>query len=235
MDLQQQLRKFGLSISESTVYIFLLQNGLTTPPTVSHETMIARTNCYNILNSLEEKGLIEERLEGKRKVYFARSPESIIQMLEKQREAAMRVLPDLEAIYTLQRNKPITTYFAGWDEIRALFYQTFEAKRVRFIGQKAQLESGLPQFYQFYIDELQKRGVDYSQIDLSAISDVSRETFSQLTTTHQNTTTSAPTLLLLWDEHVSFITISEPVFATTMKNTSIADTFYVLFNVLRGK
>jgi sugar-specific transcriptional regulator TrmB len=86
MDLANQLKQAGLNISEIKIYIYLLENGLSTPPKVSQGTFVARTNCYNVLQSLKEKGLIEEQLIRSRKAYLASDPESIVRSLQKKKE-----------------------------------------------------------------------------------------------------------------------------------------------------
>lgn len=233
MEVTEQLRHFGLSASESSVYLFLLQNGLSTPPDVSQETGIARTNCYNVLDTLLEKNLIEERLEGKRKAYLARSPESIVQMLDLQRQAAVQLLPDLKALYAPLRNKPSISYYAGWDEIRAGLYQSFEAESVVGLGSFDVLAEKMPGLYTYYKDELAKRGITYEEIT----SGVPRET-SVATELYKSfnlgTNEKLPTVIMIWKDSVAFITLDDPAFATIMRNKAITETFQLLFRVLKG-
>jgi sugar-specific transcriptional regulator TrmB len=70
----KQLREVGLKQNEAEIYLFLLQNGVSTPPQIAKGTAIARTNCYNILKSLEEKDVIELIQKGKREAFLARDP-----------------------------------------------------------------------------------------------------------------------------------------------------------------
>lgn len=235
MDITIQLKQLGLNSSECTIYLFLLQNGLTLPPIVSRETGIARTNCYNIFSSLQEKGLIEERLDGKRKAYQAKSPDSIVQMLEVQRQAAVRLLPDLHAMYTVQKNKPAITYFSGWDEIKTLFYQTFEAKEICFMGDRTQLEPLTAPFFTYYYDELQKRGISYQEVTNRGTPVVPRETMTDLqSTAFLKNAMVLPSSVLIWNTSTALITTEEPAFATVIKNKAIFDTFYTLFKALKG-
>ena len=73
----KQLREIGLKQNESEVYLFLLQNGISTPPVIARGTNIARTNCYNILGSLKEKGVVDEQLKGKRKEYINKNHKNL--------------------------------------------------------------------------------------------------------------------------------------------------------------
>lgn len=234
MEVLDQLRQFGLTASESTVYLFLLQNGISSPPTVSQETSIARTNCYNILDTLQEKGLIEERMEGKRKAYLARSPESILQMIEVQRQAAVRLLPDLKALYTTQKNKPTISYYAGWEEIRGVLYQSFEAEQVMALGSMEVIVQKEPALYKFYRDELVKRGIKYQEITtgISGETNIDKDLYQSF---QLGSDSALPTAILLWGENAVFITLEDPAFATLIRNKAITDTFYLLFKTLKSK
>src|SRR6185295_4136554 len=99
INLIKQLRDIGLKQNESEIYLWLLENGLSTPPQISRGTNIARTNCYNILKSLLEKDVVDEKLKGKKKVYIARDPKALKLNLERKIESVTRLLPDLEAIH----------------------------------------------------------------------------------------------------------------------------------------
>ena len=106
MNIVKQLKDVGLHQSEIDVYLYLLGNGYSTPPQVSRGTKIARTNCYNVLSSLKDKGLIKEEQRRKRKVYLASDPEALLLSLEKKKMALEGVIPDLKALFITQKNKP---------------------------------------------------------------------------------------------------------------------------------
>src|SRR3989344_5354407 len=53
------LKLMGLNGSQIKVYLYLLAEGLSTPPQISKGTGIARTNCYNILRELDDMDLID--------------------------------------------------------------------------------------------------------------------------------------------------------------------------------
>ena len=86
MTIEEQLNEISLTKSESKVYLYLLEEGLTTPPQLARGTGIARTNCYNILEKLKNEGLIKEQEKGKRKAYIANDPESLLRTIQKKKE-----------------------------------------------------------------------------------------------------------------------------------------------------
>lgn len=237
MDLQSQLKKLGLSHSEIAVYIFLLQNGLASPPVVSRGTKIARTNCYNVLNDLVEKGLVEELPEGKHKAYRAHDPEMLLHLLDVQKEAARRVLPELQGMYRSNKHKPKVEFYDGLEEVKKIFLLSLEAKAVLAVGAEHFLPA-LGDFYTTYLSVVAKRGIGYKVLPLvraestlplqppksdgtngqggetpplppanEAMEDVLRETNSS----H----------ILIWADNVAFLTLDEPFFATVLTSEPI--------------
>lgn len=83
MNIQEQLKEIGLFESEIKVYLYLLENGLSTPPQIAKGTKIARPNCYQVLRSLKERGLIGEQKKGSRKVYIASDPVTLVESMER--------------------------------------------------------------------------------------------------------------------------------------------------------
>ncbi|MCW4005548.1 MAG: hypothetical protein NWF04_02970 [Candidatus Bathyarchaeota archaeon] len=65
------LSELGLTTSEAKAYIALLQNGKSTIDTISKTTGIHRTNLYKIIQSLENKNLVERELKASATRYRA--------------------------------------------------------------------------------------------------------------------------------------------------------------------
>lgn len=222
MQLHDQLKSLGLNSSECSVYLFLLQSGSTTPPDVSQGTGISRTNCYHLFTSLIEKQLIEERLDGKRKVYIARHPSAVLDMLKKQQSAAEQLLPDLEALYTPHKNKPQINYLAGWDEIRKIFHEALGAAKIAMLGDFKPIEAATGMLLPYFREEIAKRGIQ--------LNERSRNIVSQETDNLSGSGISSDTAcIVIWGNATAFITATEPAFATIIRNKAISETFYTLF------
>lgn len=99
MTINEQLTTIGLKRSEIRVYLYILEQGIVTPPKIAAGTGIARTNCYHILDNLRDRGLIVEQPKGKRKSYLARDPEALLTILEQQRSVMQQLLPGKDPIF----------------------------------------------------------------------------------------------------------------------------------------
>ncbi len=241
MHITEELRKFGLQKSEIRVYLYLLEQGLSTPPGIAKGTGIARTNCYNILKELKEKGLIVEHEKRKRMAYLAADPEALLRSLEEKRELVNRIIPDLRGLYTVQKNKPKITYYEGFDQVKQVYWLALlcKEKKVYGLGSTKELSDLDPQFFKAFIESLKERGVILQDIvshdsgvatapdmkkSMGALYDV-----KLLPSKYQE----LPTDILLWDENIALITLREPIFATVLASPLLAKTFRIILSIMR--
>lgn len=239
-NLIKQLKGVGLKQNESEIYLFLLQNGISSPPVMARGTNIARTNCYNILQSLKERGVVVEQKKGKKKVYIARDPKFLKLDLEKKIESLERLVPDLEAIQTTQKNKPKFTFFDGWKEVQEIYNQSLTAKEIYATGSTEKLveiESG---FFEKYIKEVEKRKIHFYDLlkraensqSVDIIKKLGGELYSvnYLPEGHSGSITD----ILVWEDNLALISLEEPVFGTIIKSGPLANTLKTILSLLRA-
>ncbi len=239
MYLHDELKQIGLSKSEITVYLYLLEEGLATPPQIAVGTGIARTNCYNILLVLKEKGLIEEEHKGKRKAYIASDPEALLRTLEKKKEAVERLLPDLRGLYTLQKNKPKIRFYEGWEQVKEIYLQTLNAKEIFAIGSTKHLHSVDEKFLQKFFTEIKIREIILNDIlNSDSGEEIAKQTKELLKGYYDvrvlpRNIENFKTDILIWEDNIALITLEEPIFGTVLTNKLLAETFRIIFNVMK--
>lgn len=238
-----QLREIGLKRNESEIYLYLLQNGISTPPQIARGTNIARTNCYNILNALKEKDVIDEHSKGKRKAYIARTPESLKLGLERKLESVGRLLPDLEAIYTTQKNKPAFRFYDGWSEVKELYKLSYvgnRSKKVLSLGSTERLSSIDKDFFHKYVSQIQKNGVDFQDLvtaDSVNSADIIRGIRGEahpikfLPKEYSQNITD----MLIWDDNLALISLEEPIFGTLITSKPLAGTLKTILQFIWQK
>ena len=59
---ENQLKQLGLSDKEAIVYEKLSEKGVCQPAALSKPTKLGRTTIYAVLQQMEKKGLVEEKL-----------------------------------------------------------------------------------------------------------------------------------------------------------------------------
>jgi len=234
--MEQMLKSAGLKESEIKVYLHLLQNGLATPPQISKGTGMARPNCYSILQTLKEKGLITLQTQGKRKAYMATDPSALIHAMEMKTEAMKRLLPDLRAMYAKQAQKPSIKFFEGAEQVKEIFTEMLEAKEVYGVASTKKLYEALsPEYFKMYIKKMREKNIILKDILTKDSVDTSAPTpigtlknFYEYRVLPENSG-DIPVDILLWDDKVAFISVEAPVFGTLIRHAAIAKMLKIMF------
>lgn len=134
MNITEQLSLLDLNPNEIVVYLHLLKHKVSTPPIVSRETNITRTNCYYIFDTLMQKRLIDEVPDGKRKSYQVRPPEALVHYIDSKKRVAENVVPTLQEYF----NDPLQTAHIevgfGIDYLTKILASTVNTKIVYVAG-----------------------------------------------------------------------------------------------------
>jgi len=115
--LSLELRKLGLTEKETDVYLAVLELGPLPASNISDIVKISRPTVYEILKSLQKKGLVTETKPKRKKEFAAESPDKLLRIIkiqkreieEKEREL-IRIIAALRAKYYLKTKKEIKTY-----------------------------------------------------------------------------------------------------------------------------
>lgn len=238
MTLQKQLQQLGLHKSEITVYLYILEQGQSSPPKIARNTRIAITNSYHILQSLKDKGLISEQTSGKRKLYIANDPEAIVHMLDLKKKAAEQVVPDLRGLFKLQKNKPKIRFYDGLEQVREIYLSTLSAKKIYGFGSTKLLSELVPDLYKYYLNQLRQNGIVFYDI-LTHASKLNgapemKETLKGLYDMKflPKEYVDQPTDMLFWDNNIALITLEEPIFGTVITSPLLFTTFMIIFDVI---
>ena len=123
--IELELRKLGLSGKEVRVYLAGLELGPSSVQKIAKKAKITRPTTYEIIKTLEEKGLFTETKQKKKRLFVAQSPERILGVMriqkreieEKEREF-IRVIAALESKYS--KEKEGAEVFKGREGLKAL-------------------------------------------------------------------------------------------------------------------
>lgn len=242
MTIQEQLKELNLTVSESKVYLYLLEEGLSTPPQVARGTNIARSNCYNILATLKDAGLIEEQEKGKgkRKAYLASDPEALLRSVQRKKEAVERLLPDLRALYTTQKNKPKIRFYDGFEQVKEIYWQATDTDKLLAIGSTKHLTDRDPKFFLAFEQALKDKNVLLQDLVTNPSQQVGAEQTKQILRglydfrSLPEKYSDFPTDILVWGDNIGLVTLKEPIFGTVITNDLLAQTFRYIFEMVWG-
>lgn len=147
----KKLEKSGLSDKESLIYIALLELGGAFPSKIAQYTGLNRSTVYMLLTQMSIKGLVNE-IEKKSKLFYqlesptrlVRQAKSRLNMAQDEIEAAQRLLPDLEGLFSVA-DKPKISYFEGEEGILRIYESHINVSKVYEMLAWANA-SGLEQF-----------------------------------------------------------------------------------------
>ena len=245
MDLAQQLAQAGLRENEIRTYTYLLAQGIATPPQIAKGTKIARPNCYKVLQTLKEKGLIIEQKKGKRSAYTPSDPSVLVTTMQQRAESMAQLLPDLRALFVSQKNKPSIRFFEGVEQSKQIFYEMLEAKEVLGIASTKKLYDAFGgEFFEKYIAQMQDKKIVLRDILTKESVNTSALTPTRLLRSLYEfrvlpeATRDIPVDILIWNDKVAFLSVDAPVYGTLIQNAAIAEMMRIVFELswkqLRG-
>ncbi len=115
------LTQFGLDEAEAKLYLASLSLGPTTVLKLSKLADIKRTTVYEILSSLESKGLMKKEIRGFKTLYAPEHPEKLESTLEAKRATLLRTLPELEGLFNLKGGESSLKYYEGLRGIKNVY------------------------------------------------------------------------------------------------------------------
>ncbi len=99
MSIVDQLTRLGLNGRQARVYLAMLQLGPASAIEIAKYTKFKHPTVYDVLDVLEERGLITESLVNGRKVFAPEDPSAFLRIEEERKSALESVLPDLRDLY----------------------------------------------------------------------------------------------------------------------------------------
>ena len=158
----KQLTKLGLTESESIIYHSILRKGVCTVKEISKDCGFHRTNIYDVLEQLKEKGLITYFKEGKVLKYNVTDPQNLYAFLREKKEFLDQIFPEIENLKGIN-SENITVEIFKWDEgMKSSWRDMIEdGKPIFGFGVKGQLREKLPVFAAQWVRDAKAKRIPY--------------------------------------------------------------------------
>lgn len=125
-NIKQVLQDLGLSETESRVYTAMLELGPESVQNIAKKSRVSRTAAYEIIGSLQYKGIASTFQKGKKKFFSAEDPDRLYDYFKVRMESMKgqlgtfkRLVPELRLLQG--EDKPKVRYFSGEEGLHALF------------------------------------------------------------------------------------------------------------------
>ena len=125
---EQTLIEAGLTKNEARVYFALLKLGSATVVEITKQSHVHRVNVYDILERLQEKGLISTIMQSNKRVYEAANPKQLLLLLHQKQEALTKIMPQLEQEFSMKKEKQVVHHFVGVEGVMRAYFMMLEQK-----------------------------------------------------------------------------------------------------------
>lgn len=168
---KQTLIKIGLSNNEAYIYLALLNLGPSLVSKVVEKTGINRTNIYDRIERLIDKGLVSYVIKNNRKYFCAAEPKRLLRFLEEKKEKVeeekkliRELLPELEKIKPAPKNERIEV-FEGKEGIKTILEDIIESRQnILTYGSEGNFSKILKFYFTHYLKKLEKSKINMKVI-----------------------------------------------------------------------
>ena len=238
----QDLIKLGLSKTEAVLYLKLLQIGASDVQSLINETGFYKSNIYDALERLCEKGIVSKIIEGNKRVYQLQNPESLVEFVEKKKseieeqEQIAKQLAKSVALAKKHTHSPETAMvFRGVAGVKQIYSEIINSKLDYLVfGSPKESEVIIPDFYWQNLHLKQKEYKirakmifhkslrDWKKIIPEEIIDLRffGEKFEPLTET------------TIYGNKVAFVVWTEKPIVTIINNEHVSNSYRQVFNLL---
>ena len=238
------MRKAGLTESQASGYLALIEHGALTPTELADHTGESRTNAYMICEKLETLGLAS-RTDAKKSTYKPSHPSALETLAEKRRKIVQRDektvkdgLSDLISYYYEDAEMPGVRYLEGRDGQAKVYDDIIAQKRPMYLIRT-------PNEKKFFGKEILKDFIAKrlkNQINVVALTPFLEDsnTDPDQDTTHlldrqfmPADSYTAPVEIDIYGSHTSFISYGEDLTGVIIDNPHIADAMRQVFDLAR--
>ncbi len=236
MELQQILKKIGLSDKEAKVYLAVLELGESTVLPISKKSGFKRTYCYDILSGLVEKNLVSFVIKNGRRRYKAEDPKKIHHRLNNHLILYESVLPQLNSLYnTRVGGKPKVSFYEGVKEIFTLYEQIIGAKQLDAIASPLHIEKYIGKYFNKILDKAFTKDLILREL-MPQSSTLATYQKSYIKPYHEyrflSGITELKTDMMLFENKLVLVSYGETPHAVVIEDSSIVQTQRILFNII---
>mgnify|MGYP001617518075 FL=1 len=183
METKELLSNIGLTERESKVYLALLELGSTTTGPLVKKSKVPNSKVYEILESLQNKGLVSYVIKGKIKYFQGANPRKILTLFKEKEREIERLLPELEKKQLSAKEKQSVEIYEGKRAIFALFHDLIENGKkgeeyYSFSLGKEHGDKQIETFYKNFGEQREKKGLTVRILANKETKDIFKKAYS---------------------------------------------------------
>ena len=228
------LQELGLSITEAKVYLALLELGSSLAGEITKKSEVNRTNVYDALERLIEKGLVSYVISANRKVFEPVAPERLKEILKEKEEKLDSIMQELESKYSTSKTKEEATIFKGKKGIRSIFEDIIKEKEDLFVyGAESRFADMFPAYQKHWNKERAKLKIKVKIIYNRKVKERKiKEKLKLLEMRFLAEHYEFPSTIMIYGSKVVTIAWIEPPFGFMIKSKGVAKSNMNFFEIL---
>lgn len=235
MELESVLIHLGLNQKQAKVYLALLQMGKGSVPAISIKAGTKRPTTYLLLEELRMKGLVNLLPKKMKVLYTANSPEQLLEQQKEKENLIRQNMPELMAMFNIQKEKPKVTYYQGEDSIVKLYDEIFKEKEISFYGSIASISPVVYARVEKYLEKTKKEKLNVREI-LQADEKSIKFAEDNASQNHQikivNEKFKLPTDNMIFGNKVAIITYKDQPMAVVIESSDVVETYRSMFEMV---
>ncbi|MAG45286.1 MAG: hypothetical protein CMH63_00750 [Nanoarchaeota archaeon] len=242
--MEQLLERIGLTPSESKVYLTLLELGEAKVSQILQKSELNSGRIYDVLNSLENKGLVSEITKKKIKLFIPSPPERILDYLnkkenqiEKDKKEITKIMPHLSEKFKQIKQKTNVEVFLGTNGMKTayslLFKETERDKELYVYGivEKKEYKKDILDMLQYYVYK-QRRDLKLRTKKLISKEARGEKLYAQDNSFIKYLPYPSITGIEVLGEMTLIQFLQDPVIMILIKNSTIAKDYKTMFKFL---
>jgi len=235
MNIENALKSIGLHYREIRVYLATLELGESTVTPISKKSDFKRTYCYDILEELKKRKLVDYIEKDGRRRYFAEDPKYIEEKLKNNLTGFQELLPELRSIYNKAPQKPKVRYFEGKEGIISLYEEAQKANELLAIGSIPSIYQHLGDFFDQHIENIVRKKIKVRE--LIVYEKTPPEYIKRYKTPLQEARylpkeINISTDMMIFANKLAMISYEDSLHAVVVESSSIVDTQKALFEMI---
>ena len=163
---EQTLMDLGLSLNEARIYEALVDIGEASVNTISIKTKINRSNVYDAMERLCNKGLTTELFVKSQKYYKAIHPRRLLELLKEKEDTIEDIMPKLIKKFEANQQQEEAYFYRGVEAYKNYMFDILKEKKPYYcIGGKGMWFDERLKFFRMKFDrERQKSKISFNHI-----------------------------------------------------------------------
>lgn len=219
----------GLSHNECKIYLALLELKTATVREISQKTGFHRTNIYDILEKLKEKGLVTFYKEGKKNYFKCSDPKNLYNYFDEKEKELDSSLPRLNELYKQSLTEIDIEVFKGKQGLISAYKDILrEKKEVKGFGISRKMKEYLPVFREQFFREIKRLNIKFELIYTKKLSKLPKPFISK----YLEKEFESPVEVLLYGDKTLQIIWEPDIRAILIKSEKFTETYRKHFKVL---